>query len=366
MDETEAPPAAAPPRVIAQLFDGGSARRREVALTWNAQGLTLAGPEIERETVAWEDLAWADRNPDGVAYAHRGRQGWRLRVPADAPSDLVALLPRHAPYGRWIDRLGLGKATVIFGAVSAAVAAAVLTAPTWLGPMVPEGVERRIGDAMVGDLERFTCHTPASDAALARLTRELDTAGQKVRVQIAKVDMVNAVALPGGRVLLFDGLIQDAKSGDEVAGVLGHEIGHVRERHVMQALLRQFGLSILLSGANSDVTGTLGGLAAMGYSRSAEAEADDFARARLAQSGISPKGTADFFARLRKDMPGDEREEFSYFASHPNTKTREQKFLAAVKPGQTYAPALTPAEWSAIRGACKADKAAEEWSLFGF
>ncbi|HBR85348.1 MAG TPA: peptidase, partial [Erythrobacter sp.] len=76
--------------------------------------------------------------------------------------------------------------------------------------------------------------------------------------------------LPGGQVLLFDGLVQQAESPEELAGVLGHEVGHVRERHVMTALLRQFGMSILLAGADSGVTNGVFGLAAMGYSRDAE------------------------------------------------------------------------------------------------
>lgn len=363
MDD-EAPGAA--PRIVAQLFDGGSARRREVALAWDAAGLTLGGGEAEFEKVAWNDLAWADRTPDAIALSHRGRPGWRLRIPLDAPADLLALLPRSASYGRWIDRLGLGKASLVFGAVSVAVVALVLTAPRWLGPLIPESVERGIGDAMIGDLEPFTCHTPQSDAALARLTAEVDPGAEKVRVQIAKIGMVNAVALPGGRVLVFDGLVQDAKGPDELAGVVGHEVGHVRKRHVMQALLRQFGLSVLLSGANSNVSGTLGGLTQMSYSREAEAEADDFAREQLARSDISPKPTAAFFARLRKEDPKAEREELSYFASHPDTRSREEKFNAAALPGKTYVPALTQQEWAAIKGACKADTKAKTWSLFDF
>lgn len=361
MDEAATPP---PAPVIAELFDGTSARRRKVALAWDGAGLTLTGPEVAAETVGWGELVYADRMPGYHAYGRAGRQGWRLRVPDDAPAGLHALLPRHSPYGRWVDRLGLGKSVAIFGVISAGVAAAVLTAPTWLGPLIPESVERRIGTAMTGDLERYSCHTPASDAALAKLTAAMDPGAEKVQVQLAKVDMVNAVALPGGRVLIFDKLVQDAKSADEVAGVVGHEIGHVRERHVMQALLRQFGLTILLSGANSDITGTLGGLTEMGYSRKSEAEADDFARVQLARSNISPKPTADFFARLRKEDPTSESKAMTYFASHPDTKSREQKFLAAAKPGQAYAPALNAQEWAAIRGACKADKEAEEWTLF--
>ena len=95
-----------------------------------------------------------------------------------------------------------------------------------------------------------------------------------VRVQLIKLDMINAVAVPGARVLVFDGLVQQARSPDELAGVIGHEIGHVRKRHVMQAMLREFGLSALLSQSKSALGNTLGQLTALRYSRQAEGEAD--------------------------------------------------------------------------------------------
>ncbi|WP_341873239.1 M48 family metalloprotease [Sphingobium fuliginis] len=57
--------------------------------------------------------------------------------------------------------------------------------------------------------------------------------------------------MAGGRIILFDGLVQQAKSADEVAGVLGHELGHVRHRDTMTGLIRQLGLSVVLGGAGA-------------------------------------------------------------------------------------------------------------------
>ncbi len=238
-----------------------------------------------------------------------------------------------------------------------------MTAPNWLGPRVPETWERRIGAVMVGDLAPFTCTTAQSDAALAALVRDVDGGQSRITVQIAKIDMVNAVALPGGRVLIFDQLVQEAKSPDELAGVLAHEIGHVRKRHVMQALLRQFGLSILLSGANSDLGGTLGGVATMGYSRKAEREADAWSRGRLAAADISPAATAAFFGRLRKLDPTAGNKQLGYLNSHPDPGEREQAFAKAVQAGKVYRPALDPAQFAALKAACSQDKEAKQWSL---
>ncbi|MDX7324874.1 M48 family metalloprotease, partial [Providencia rettgeri] len=80
--------------------------------------------------------------------------------------------------------------------------------------------------------------------ALKTLATRIDPDDPRLEVDVVKLPMVNAVTLPGGRIVVFDGLIRAAKSPDEVAGVVAHEIGHVRHRDVMEGLLRQFGLSV--------------------------------------------------------------------------------------------------------------------------
>ena len=348
----------------ADLFDGTSAIRHPVTLRWQAAGLEIASAKGDVEIIPASALTFNEHRGDRLVYGHNERAGWRLLVPVDAAAGLLERMPKGTKYGGWIDRFGLVRASAVLAVFSAAAVAAVMTAPSWLGPLVPESWERRIGSALVGDLEPFTCSTPESDAALAALVRQVDDGKTPVTVQLAKIDMVNAVALPGGRILIFDKLVQEAKSPDEVAGVLAHEVGHVRKRHVMQALLRQFGLSVLLSGANSDIGGTLGGVAAMGYTRDAEREADAYSRMRLASADISPAATAAFFGRLRKLDPTAGNKQLSYLNSHPDTAEREQAFKAAVKRDEAYRPALNPAQFQALRQACAKDPDAEEWSLF--
>ncbi len=184
-----------------------------------------------------------------------------------------------------------------------------------------------------------------------------------MRAGIANIDMVNAVALPGGQVLLFDGLVQDAETPEELAGVLGHEVGHVRERHVMTALLRQFGLSILLSGANSGVGETAFGLAAMGYSRDAEREADQYARDRMAESQVSPLGAARFFERIGGEEEGEQNAVIGWVSSHPDPVERAKAYREAAK-GGTFRPVLTDTEFQALKSACKSDPDVEEFDIF--
>ena len=344
-------------------YDGHSAIRHAGEAVWDGAGaLSLSGSSGAMD-VPLADLEYGEERGGEIVYRRASEPDFRLIVPADLPAGLASKLPAKQTYGAWVDTLGLGKATAIFAAVSVAAVALFMTAPEWLGPRIPQSWERNLGDAMVGDFGNRLCSTPQGDAALAKLLAKVDPAEVKVRAGVANIGMVNAVALPGGQVLLFDGLVQDAETPEELAGVLGHEVGHVRERHVMTALLRQFGFSILLSGANTAVGDTMFGLAAMGYSRDAEREADEYSRRRMAESRISPLGAARFFERLGGEGEGEENAVIGWVSSHPDPSERAKAYRAAAK-GKTFEPVLTDKEFAALKSMCKDDKDVEAFDFF--
>lgn len=347
----------------AQWYDGLSALRREGEAVWDGAGiLTLRGASGNMK-VPLADLEYGEERGGEIVYRRVSEPDFRLIVPADLPPGLASKLPEKQTYGAWVDKLGLGKATAIFALASVAAVSLFMTAPDWLGPRIPQSWERNLGDAMIGDFGNRLCSTPAGDAALAKLLDKVDPAEIQVRAGIANIDMVNAVALPGGQVLLFDGLVQDAETPEELAGVLGHEVGHVRERHVMTALLRQFGLSILLSGANTTVGDTMFGLAAMGYSRDAEREADEYSRDRMAESRISPLGAAKFFERLGSDSESEGNPVIGWVSSHPDPSERATAYRAAAR-GKTFEPVLSEAEFEALKSMCEQDPDVEEFDFF--
>ena len=351
----------------AAWYDGRTALRHEGLLCWHGgDRLVLRHPLGEGVDFTASELLFREARPGERVYSLEGTSEFRLILRGTAPREIEALLPVGQRYGKWVDRIGLPQAAIAFAMVSAVVVAVVMTAPSWLGPMVPPSWERRMGEAMIGDFGNRICRTPEGEAALARLTARLDPGGEPIRVGVANIDMVNAVALPGGQVLLFDGLVQNAESPEEIAGVLAHEIGHVRERHVMTALLRQFGISILASGVGSGVGEGVLGLAALGYSREAESEADGFARRRMASADISPEGAADFFERLLGEAgaQGDGAEWTGWIQTHPSPTNRALEFREAAEAGREYPPALSEAEFAALRAMCEDDEDVEGFDFF--
>jgi beta-barrel assembly-enhancing protease len=349
--------------VPAWLFDGVNAVRHEVMVRAFGSMIEIEG----RERI---DPATLSRLADTTkpVFGRADIRGWRLGFDQAPPAALAALLPAAGRYGGVIDRFGLWRTSAILAALSVAVVAFVLSLPGWIGPYIPFSVERSIGQAMVGDLGGRFCKGPGGEAALNRLVGRVDPGGVPVTVRVVNVPMVNAVTLPGGTILVFDGLLREAKSPDEVAGVLGHELGHVRNRDSMQSLLRQLGLSVILGGFSGEVGNNMNALLSASYSRQAETKADDYSMNALKRARVSPRDTAGFFVRLAKGDAslGAASGALAYVASHPASKDRAAAFNASATAGVAYTPVIDQAEWRALQHICRDDPARKRGEPFGF
>ena len=147
----------------------------------------------------------------------------------------------------------------------------------------------------------------------------------------------NALALPGGTLIVTDELVQLLEDQpDALVGVLGHELGHVKHRHGMRLTLRAGAAGLAAGALVGDFSIVLATapalLARQSYSRDFEREADDYARTLLRGAGIDPAVMVAFFERLqqyRKDRGEDEGGGFAAaFASHPADEERIAFFKA--------------------------------------
>ena len=166
--------------------------------------------------------------------------------------------------------------------------------------------------------------------SIARLTsrRDLDW-----HFFIVDARDVNAFAVPGGFVYVNRGLIERADQMDELAGVLGHEIGHVVRRHTVKQMEKAQGanvgvtLACILTGVcNSQVAGAAinvaGGALFARFSRQDEAEADNEGFNNVVRAGISPVGMVTMFQKLiaeRKSRPAGVE---AWFITHPLEEDR--------------------------------------------
>lgn len=141
---------------------------------------------------------------------------------------------------------------------------------------------------------------------------------------------INAFAIPGGHVYIHTGLIANADTANELAGVMAHEISHVVARHSTEQLSRQYGLSMIAGLVLGQNPGQLSQIAAQivaggalaRFSREAEREADELGIRAMADAGYNPEGMASMFEELiehQKRTPGRVEQ---FFSTHPTTQER--------------------------------------------
>ncbi len=137
----------------------------------------------------------------------------------------------------------------------------------------------------------------------------------------------NAVALPGGTVVITDALVKRFPGNDVVAAVLGHELGHVVENHGLTQLYRSLGFFILVSLIAGDTGPILedillegGVILSLSYSREFERDADSFGLRLTQDAGYDPAALIEFF----ESLPGSFSEQTSWDSTHPSSAERIQ------------------------------------------
>jgi len=371
--------------VSCRYYVGASGRRLDVEVTLEGSDhLRLSHPELGNGAIDWPlvDLRKlldqartdqivltlrADVAVDSALIEH-------ARLTVDDP-DLMArietlcpdLMKREMPDGsmrKILTRIGMAVGAValmifvILPAMSNTLAYVIpIKREVAYGKVVVRQMERFFGGSTAGDL---VCSSPDGDAALAKMIARLtDTTptDYELNVAVMRHEMVNAFAAPGGQVVLVEGLIKQAKSPDEVAAVLGHEIGHVEARDATRGALRAAGSAGLLSMVFGDFAG---GTAAVviaeytlnaSYTREAEAEADTYARSMLNAANVSTAGMSDFFGSLG-DLESQMPDLPIYLSSHPDTDDRAQRAAEFAQTQGVTTPILDELEWAALQAIC--------------
>lgn len=197
-------------------------------------------------------------------------------------------------------------------------------------PHLPVGLEKSLGNLVQSQFPYP--EIPDKSAQLQRLLDKFapsltaDDRRLTYRVQVVQEDMVNAVAIPGGSIIVFSGLLDKVATADEIAFVLAHELGHFHYRHHLKGIGRSLLtmiISIAILGENSSISHML--VASfhqmeMKYSRSQEKEADLYALNLLKTCYGSAEGALRFMEKLaRQDKTW---QVLYYFASHPHPQDR--------------------------------------------
>ena len=181
----------------------------------------------------------------------------------------------------------------------------------------------------------------------------------EIKLHVVKKDDVNAFALPNGHLVVYTGLIESCKNPEELCGVLGHEIAHIDKNHVMKKLVKEVGLSALLSiasGKGGEIfKETAKNLTSSAYDRSLETEADLTSVGYLQEAQLDPRPFADFLKRMAKAENGMPDQMF-WLSTHPDSEKRANAILEEISSGKTESIKVMPdSVWAGLKEKCQSN-----------
>jgi len=347
-----APAPAATPELQAQYFDGLQAQAHPVRLRLHGGQLHIVGDGLHRSVPAGQ-VRWPERQRHGVRQAYLPGHGL-ISCDDSAAWDAWAAASGLRPHRLqpWLQSWR--------GALLATAALVSLLLAVWhwglplaaqgVAAVLPPAVEAQLGEAAFQQIEqRFLQPSALPPERQAALRQRLDHALTRWPGGTAPAHTLhfraskprgglgpNALALPGGTVVVTDELVTLLEGHDAVlVGVLGHELGHLQHRHGVRALVQAgllAGLSSVLLGDVSQVLAAVPVLLGQAaYSRQAEVEADACAARLLRANGTDPQVMALLFQRLRSPRPGanDAHSDLPIgLASHPPDDERIRRMVA--------------------------------------
>ncbi len=361
--------------VDAVYFDGEVARDNAVILNRVGSTLTFQGDTTPATVWSITGLHSIDPPTPGQPFriTHDDKPGARLIVRDQAFIDDLIAQNTHLKGGYSWRHLGqvLGWTAAGLAGLAALGYFAMTVLPQQVAGLLPQAWRQRVGTDMVSSIvgSAKRCDTAGSKTAIAAMVSALAESGTDipaVSIEIYDLALVNAFAVPGGRIVLTRGLLNEASEASEVTGVLAHELGHVYHLHPEAQLVRFAGLQVLAGaisgGSSGDLITTAAGLATiLRYTREAEREADTFARDVMVKASVDPMGLKHFFEKFMKlegktpVEPGKDASALdrigNVFSTHPGTEERIKE-IQPLPEGKTPVKIMTDQQFRDLQNAC--------------
>ena len=240
---------------------------------------------------------------------------------------------------------------------------------------IPIECEETIGDAVLSTFPVEKNPDPRVMALLIDILRllkqsKVEEIPYNLKVFILQTEQINALALPDGNIIVFEGLLKISDSPEELAGVLAHEAQHIFLKNSTRGIIRNLTsgmlLALVLGDANAvmeSVVGIAGQLNTLGFSRKMETEADIKGIELMLEAKINPKGMLSIFKKLLKEelkleenkknssISKNAKEVFSYLSTHPSAKIRIKELENKIKNNseKLWIPLYPNSNWNEIK-----------------
>ena len=242
--------------------------------------------------------------------------------------------------------------------------------PALTGPfthLIPHAWEKRFGEALYTELAPISQRCTNSrlqeklDVLLHTLISRVGPTPHDFRITIVDQETRNALALPGGHIIVYRGLLEKTKTPEELAGVLAHEIQHIVYRHGMRIMVQNMTLGFMIGALTGDISGIMAfvleaahALQTLEYGRKREEEADQKGIELLLTTGINPKGMLNFLEDIHNRMAEDSPTSLQhYLSTHPLPKDRLANLASGIEGDDTTYMSIFPLEdWNQLVGLC--------------
>jgi len=345
--------------IHADFFDGKSARRRQVSIVVSDGVVRVSGEELAFEcplaavkiSARMGKLPRRIEFPDGAVAVMQDNDGVDEAFAVTRQTTLALRLESHPVFV-------LAALVLTIALCWSGYQYGVPWAAREIAMRLPANLEADLAEESLKALDKYAFKPSELDAQRRQELTQLFTgvrsaAGQpdRVRLEFRDGDWIgaNALALPGGIVVITDQLEDLMDDDDQIAAVLAHELGHIQHRHSLRHVLQNSITGLLAMAVYGDVS-AIAGIAATvpttlvhtHYSQGFEREADNYAYGLLKNTGRSPRALGQALQALEEgradkdnDQAGKDRKrhsrDFGYLSTHPATAERIKAAEAAAR-----------------------------------
>ncbi len=317
-----------------RYFNGKTTTPYVVDVVWFEHGFEIRFSDAQQSSVLWERSAIQQTELSSAIVTLRYGSSFPQQQLEITDLDFIARYKQE--FGvHVLHKVRYTSAKVLISLLLA-LAGAVWLSYLYLLPLLadytaqafPRDYEIKMGQQIYESVLEGEDIDTAKTEAINQFFKQLDVPKDyPVKITVVKSDVVNAFALPGGGIVVYDGILKDMKSADQLAALLSHEFSHVQLKHATRNLFRSLAgylfVSILfsdLNGVASVVVDNANQLRNLSYSRELETEADNNGLQILKQNKISASGMKALFEQLKKESGGLEVSEI--ISTHPDLDNR--------------------------------------------
>lgn len=358
-------------RYLARYLDGVTSQPRDVTLSITNDSLTLLIDGISLATWPYCNVYvkedWVGpiggtlgyrENPDASLVIYNERQFIDIQTRLSRKHKASFVIPAQYRYLLLMGVAAVAAAYILFPVVSHVA--------SWITYLVPQSVENRLGQIVVDEMgdDFGACDDKDALASLQKITKRLSLAtiekNNDPDIYIFISSEPNAFSLPGQKIAVLSAFLNEARSENEIAAVIAHEMGHMIKRDALEAFIQSQGIGIIVGLMSS--SGSYGGVAEfvsfmenMSYSRQKEFRADEYGVELLLRAGYSPDGLSSFLSRMDKmdnGMMGEVIKHAEFLSTHPNTEERVKR-IKAFGSSHAYKPSLSVEEFKGLKNACR-------------